>query len=162
MSVSTSPGQKLCKLLSRSTIELSLRASGRDAVFAELIGKIPDLAHKVEARQALLRALQEREKLCSTGFGGGVALPHTRDRIAGLQHAIIVFGRHREGIAYGSGDDAPVKLFFLLVAPTVSQHLHLLGRLSRLLRNAQLRDDLLDVESAEEVLVFLRAAEEDL
>jgi mannitol/fructose-specific phosphotransferase system IIA component (Ntr-type) len=160
MKLSIAPHLAVSKLLSRATIELSLRSNERDAVFAELIGKIPDLVKRPEARQALLSALQEREKLCSTGFGGGVALPHTRKSIPGLEHAVVVFGRHLKGIPYGAMDDAPVRLLFLLVAPTINQHLHILARLSRLLRNAPLRQDLLDVEGPEEVLVFLREAEQ--
>ena len=159
MSLCTATDLSIGNLLLRSTIELSLRSTERDAVFAELIGKIPDLVRRLDARQTLLQALQEREKLCSTGFGSGVALPHTRNSIAGLEHAIIVFGRHLKGISYGAMDGAPVKLLFLLVAPTINQHLNILARLSRLLRDAQLRHDLLSAESPDEVLVFVREAE---
>lgn len=162
MRLSTSSDLALSTVLSSATIELALRSGERDAAFAELIARIPDLEQKPEAKQALLHALQEREKRCSTGFDSGVAIPHTRDPIAGLEHPVVVFGRRLKGIAYGAIGDAPVKLVFLLVAPTVRHHLHLLGRLSRLLRDSQLRQDLLQAESAEEVLVFLEEAEQRL
>ena len=162
MKLSIAPELALSKLLSPASIALSLAANERDGVFAEMIARIPDLSNKPEARQGLLRALQERERLCSTGFGGGVALPHTRNSLVGLEHATIVFGRHLLGIPYGAMDNAPVKLLFLLVAPTVTQHLQILARLSRLLRNVQLRQDLLAVQSPEAVLAFLREAEERL
>jgi mannitol/fructose-specific phosphotransferase system IIA component (Ntr-type) len=152
---------RLSQLLSAITIELSLRGNDRDAVFQEMIDKIPDLAGKPEAKQALLSALREREKLCSTGLGDGVALPHTRNTIAGLaDRARIVFGRHRTGLAYGAIDGAPVKLLFLLLAPTVSQHLQILARLSRLLREATLRQNLLQAEQPEQVLAFIGKAEQ--
>src|ERR1043165_6152680 len=106
----TAPRLGISELISEATTELDLRACDRDGVFQELIGKITDLARKAEARQALLRSVQEREKLCTTGLGHGLALPHTRNTIAGLKHATIVFGRHLHGIPYDAPDGAPVKL----------------------------------------------------
>src|SRR5881296_1791731 len=124
-------------LISAATIELRLRGRQRDDVLNELVGRIPEIAARPEAQQTLLRALQEREQLHSTGIGDGVAIPHARNAIAGLaDHPIVVFGRHAPGIAYGAIDGAPVQLLFLLLAPSVSQHLQTLARLSRMLRDA--------------------------
>src|SRR5204862_4113349 len=121
-------------LISAATIELHLRGRQRDDVLGELVALIPEIADRSEARQTLLRALQEREHLHSTGIGDGVALPHARNALVGLvDRAIIVFGRHAQGIPYGSIDGIPARLFFLLIAPTVTQHLGVLARLSRLL-----------------------------
>jgi mannitol/fructose-specific phosphotransferase system IIA component (Ntr-type) len=150
----------LSQLLTPATMVLHLHAGQRDAIFVELINRIPDLAQKPEGRQRLLRALQEREQLHSTGIGDGVAIPHARHAIAGLaDHPIIVFGRHLPGIAYGAIDGAPVQLFFLLLAPSVSQHLQTLARLTRLLRDAALRKALLAAEKPETVLAVIREAE---
>ena len=113
MKLCTAPDLSISHLLSPTTIELFLRSDARDAVFAELISRIPDLVRRPAAKQALLNALRERESLCSTGCGGGVALPHTRNSILGLEHPLIVFGRHLQGIPYGAMDDRPVQLFFL-------------------------------------------------
>ena len=150
----------LSQWISPATMELHLRASQRDAIFVELIDRIPELARKPEGRQTLLRALQEREQLYSTGIGDGVAIPHARNAIAGLaDHPIIVFGRHATGIAYGAIDGAPVHLFFLLLAPNVSQHLQTLARLSRILRDPAVRQALLTAEKTETVLAVIRQAE---
>lgn len=160
MSVSIVPPLTLAKLLSPETIELSLRASERGAVFTELIEKIPDLAHKPDAKRALLHALEERERLGSTSLGHGIALPHTRNAISrNSGPAIIVFGRHHRGIAYGANDGAPVQLLFLLVAPSINLHLQILARLSRILRDAALRQSLLEAEQPEDVIELIREAE---
>jgi mannitol/fructose-specific phosphotransferase system IIA component (Ntr-type) len=150
-------------LLTPATIELELRAGQRDAIFVELIDRISELAKNPEGRRTLLRALQERELLHSTGIGDGVAIPHARNAIAGLaDHPIVVFGRHSPGIAYGAIDGAPVRLFFLLLAPSVGQHLQTLARLSRMLRDAAVRKALLAAEKPETVLEVIREAEGDL
>ena len=150
----------LSDLLSPGAIALGLAASDRNGVLRELVNRIPALAKEPAARQTLLRALQEREQLHSTGIGDGIALPHARNALAGLvDGAIIVFGRHSAGIEYGALDGIAARLFFLLVAPTVSQHLNILARLSRLLRDPQLRQNLLTASQPEEVIALIREAE---
>jgi mannitol/fructose-specific phosphotransferase system IIA component (Ntr-type) len=147
-------------LLSPATINLNLKSADREAVLAELVNQIPQLAKQPEARQTLLRALHEREQLYSTGIGDGIALPHARNALVGLvDHSIIVFGRHAQGIPYGAIDAVPARLFFLLIAPTVTQHLAILARLSRLLRDPRLRQNLLTAETPEKVIALIRDAE---
>jgi len=150
----------LSGLLSPATIKLDLASTDRDAVLAELVNQIPELAEEPEARQTLLRALREREQLHSTGIGDGIALPHARNALVGLvDHSIIVFGRHAQGIPYGAIDAMPARLFFLLIAPTVTQHLAILARLSRLLRDPRLRQNLLKADRPEQVIALIREAE---
>lgn len=153
----------LSDLLSIATIELQLKSNQRDAVLMELVNKIPELADRPDARQTLMKALVDREGLHSTGIGDGIALPHARNALVGLvEKPVIVFGRHINGVPYGSIDGVPAKLFFLLVAPNVSQHLQILARISRLLRMPKLREQLLAVERAEKALGLFRETESKL
>jgi nitrogen PTS system EIIA component len=150
----------LSELLSPATINLSLRSTNRDAVLEELVNQIPELAKQAAARETLLRALRERELLHSTAIGDGIALPHTRNALVGLvDHSIIVFARHASGIPYGAIDNIPARLFFLLIAPTVTQHLAILARLSRILRDPKVRQNLLAVDRPEKVIAIVREAE---
>jgi mannitol/fructose-specific phosphotransferase system IIA component (Ntr-type) len=104
--------------------------------------------------------LHEREQLHSTAIGDGIAVPHSRNALVGLvDRPIMVFGRHATGIPYDAIDNAPARLFFLLVAPTVTQHLAILARLSRLLRDRKLRQSLLTADKPERVIALLRDAE---
>ena len=128
----------LSELLSPAAINLDLKSADRESVLGELVNQIPQLIKQPEARQTLLRALHEREQLHSTGIGDGIALPHSRNALVGLvDQPIMVFGRHKQGIPYDAIDGVPARLFFLLVAPTVTQHLAILARLSRLLRDSR-------------------------
>jgi nitrogen PTS system EIIA component len=150
----------LSESLSAARIELNLKSTDRESVLRELVGRIPELANQPDARHTLLRALQEREQLYSTGIGDGIALPHSRNALVGLVgNSVVVFGRHPQGIAYGAPDALPAKLFFLVVAPTVTQHLALLARLIRLLRDPKLRQGLQTVDKPEKVMALLREAE---
>ena len=153
----------LSELLSPATINLNLQSADRDAVLGELVNQIPQLAKQPAARQTLLRALHEREQLHSTGIGDGIALPHARNALVGLvDHSIMVLGRHASGIPYDAIDNVPARLFFLLIAPTVTQHLAILARLSRVLRDPRLRQNLLTADQPEKVIALIRQAETKL
>lgn len=150
----------LSNLISPATVKLTLSSTNRDAVLEELVNVIPEIAGDASARATLVRALHEREQLHSTGIGDGVALPHARNALVGIvDRAVIVFGRQPQGIPYGSIDGAPAKLFFLLIAPNVTQHLAILARISRLLRDPKLRQSLLTVDKTEKVVALIREAE---
>lgn len=151
----------LSQLLSPATINLNLQSTDRDSVLNELVNQVPELKESPDARQTLLRALKEREQLHSTGVGDGVAFPHSRNALVGLvDHPSIVMGRHAEGIPFGAIDAVPARLFFLLVAPTVTQHLGVLARLSRLLSDPKLRRNLLSADNPQKVISLMREAEE--
>jgi mannitol/fructose-specific phosphotransferase system IIA component (Ntr-type) len=150
----------LSELLSPATVNLDLQSTDRDSVLAELVDQIPQLAREPAARETLLKALHERERLHSTGIGDGIALPHARNALVGLvDDSLVVFGRHARGIPYGAIDGVPARLFFLLLAPTVTQHLAILARLSRILRDPKLRQNLLIADSAEKVIALIWEAE---
>jgi mannitol/fructose-specific phosphotransferase system IIA component (Ntr-type) len=157
----TSGSLRLSELFSTGRIQLNLKSVDRDEVLAELVNLIPELADQPDARQTLLKALHEREQLHSTGIGDGIALPHARNALVGLvSEPLIVFGRHAQGIAYGAIDSVPARLFFLVIAPTVTQHLAVLAKLGRALRDPRLRQHLLGADKADKVIALMREAED--
>lgn len=151
---------KISDLLALNSINLNLVGSDKDSVLNELVIEIKEIAKRPDAQKTLLDALKEREKLHSTGIGDGVALPHSRNGLVGLvDHPVVIFGRHEKGINYGAIDGRDAHLFFLLIAPTVTEHLGIIARLSRLLRNPKLRQALMVAENQEKVLGIFRDAE---
>jgi mannitol/fructose-specific phosphotransferase system IIA component (Ntr-type) len=151
---------RLSGLFSAAAIQLELRSSNREDVLLELVEAIPALARNSEVKEQLHRALLAREGLCCTGLGRGVAVPHTRNCIAAAAgRTLIVFGRHASGIDYGAPDQVPIRLFFLLLAPDIQQHLQTLSRLTRLLRSGELREQLLSAATAAEVIAAIASAE---
>lgn len=79
--------------------------------------------------------LEEREKLGSTGFGRGVAIPHAR--IAGLSRPVAVFLRLEAPVTFDSADGMPVDIVFGLLSPEQAgaAHLHALAAISRMMRD---------------------------
>lgn len=90
----------------------------------------------------VLEGLLEREAAGSTGVGYGVAVPHAR--LEGLTRMRGVFVRLDQPVDFESVDEQPVDLIFALFAPpnASSEHLRALARVSRMLRQGDLREHL--------------------
>ena len=133
----------------------SLSAGGKDGILSELADKVVE-RHPSLNREELLRVLQERERLGSTGIGEGIAIPHGKLRSAG--ELLLVFGRSQKGVDFSSLDGRPAQLFFLLVAPdeAAGVHLKMLARISRLLKDPSVRRRLLEVPDAAAIYSIIR------
>jgi len=103
----------------------------------------------------VLEALLEREAAGSTGLGYGVAVPHAR--LAGLSRLRGVFVRLDQPVEFAAVDDRPVDLIFALLAPPEAgaEHLRALARVSRLLRQGDLREQLRQARGADAIRALL-------
>ena len=90
--------------------------------------------------------LQEREQLGPTGMGHGVAIPHAK--IQSLLKIHGVFLKLEKPLDFESMDKQPVDLIFTLIAPTDhgAEHLKALAKVSRILRDPQVRVKLRSTE----------------
>lgn len=85
----------------------------------------------VQTPDTLCEKLLDRENLASTGVGKGVAIPHTRMPLEGMEEeAFIATIFLKNSIDYKALDGIPVFVLFILVSPSVQTHLHLLSRLA--------------------------------
>jgi PTS system nitrogen regulatory IIA component len=89
-----------------------------------------------KAKQTLCQRLVEREQLMSTGIGKGVAIPHPRTPLEDLgEDSILATFFLNDKIEFGSIDDKPVFVLFILLSPTTKEHLNLLSRLAFCVRD---------------------------
>ena len=111
-----------------------LKASSKKQVLQELARKASEISG-LEERE-VFDVLLERERLGTTGVGGGIAIPH--GKLAALDRLRGVFARADRAIDFDSIDGRPVDLIFLLLAPegAGADHLKALARISRLLRDS--------------------------
>jgi mannitol/fructose-specific phosphotransferase system IIA component (Ntr-type) len=139
-------------------VDLHLQSGAKDDVLRELVHLIPELKDRAAEQMALWQALVDRERLHTTAVGEGLAFPHARNAMGNLlKKPVVVFGRHDAGVNWGSLDNKPVRLMFMLAAPSLTEHLHLLGQMSRILRNAKLREELLKCATAEQAISILKS-----
>ena len=109
---------------------------------------------------AILASLTERERLGSTGFGQGFAIPH--GKIDGLTRIYGLFVRLGDPVDYKALDDVPVDLVFLLLSPPESgaEHLKALAAISRVARNAGTLDKMRGARSRDALAAVLMGADE--
>lgn len=153
---------KIADLLNPAAIAADLEATDKEAVLVELTETMVAASGGELNRDDVLQVLQERERLGSTGIGEGVAIPH--GKLGQIKELMIAFGRKREGIDFDSMDGKPAHLFFLLVAPeeSVGVHLKTLARISKLLKNPEVRERLLSVQGQEALYRTIVEEEEKL
>lgn len=121
------------ELLRPGAVDAALVAPTKKALFQQLAAMAHD-AHGVDP-ELVVERLTERERLGSTGFGGGIAIPH--GKIDTLDHVVGVVARLAQPVDFASIDDEPVDLVFMLLSPTDSgaDHLKALAQVSRALRD---------------------------
>lgn len=143
----------LGELLDAGAISARVNASSKRQALA-IVADIA--ARSIDATAAeIVSKLMAREKLSSTGVGHGVAVPHAR--LKGLDRMHGVFVRLETPIDFGSVDEQPVDLIFALLAPIdhPAEHLRALARVSRALRQADLRRQLRQAHSVDAVRALL-------
>lgn len=109
----------------------------------------------------ILATLEEREALQSTGIGDGVAMPHgTLDQAPGQVGALLLCPG---GVEFEAIDERPSRILFGLVGPkNAVEHLKILARMSRVLRNSSFRARLLNERDAPSAYALLRLEDEAL
>jgi PTS system nitrogen regulatory IIA component len=152
---------KIVDLLNPAAIVADLKASDKVTALEELANAVADVESGLD-RSEILRVLQERERLGSTGIGEGVAIPH--GKLKEIDRLLISFGRSTSGVEFDSMDGKPAKLFFLLLAPeeSVGIHLKTLARISKLLKSPGVRRRLMDAAGKEEIYRVIGEEEEKL
>ncbi len=127
-------------LLTPDGIIASLRATNKKDALQELAA-IAAAKTGLDARE-IFNTLLQRERLGSTGLGRGIAIPHVK--LNALQEIVCLFARLEVPIEYESHDGQPVDLVFMLLAPedASGDHLKALARISRLVREPSILDDL--------------------
>src|SRR6188768_1907 len=124
---------ELSDLLVSEAVVAGMSVGTKKALFAAL-GAAAARAYDLDAAEVAQR-LGEREKLGSTGFGGGIAIPH--GKLEGLKHVRGIFARLPKPVDFAAVDDMPVDLVFMLLSPTDAgaEHLKALACVSRRLRD---------------------------
>lgn len=137
------------------SITLALRGESKEEILSELVGLL-----RMDERSSgtLLRIIQRRENLGSTGIGRGIAIPHCRSLV--VNRLRVAFGHRPDGVEYQAVDSKPVCNFFLIVAPPLeisNQYLPVLGKIAQFSKEPDVPERLAALRTPED---FLRLLEE--
>ncbi|MDO3379380.1 PTS sugar transporter subunit IIA [Geoalkalibacter halelectricus] len=152
---------KISDLLKPNALVADLKAKDKNALLEELTDALARVEKGLD-RKLVVDVLKERERLGSTGIGDGVAIPH--GKLKNIDHLMLSFGRSRDGIDFDAMDGRPAHLFFLLIAPedSVGVHLKTLARISKLLKNPQVRERLVQAADGGEIYRIIVDEENNL
>ena len=141
---------KITDFLTPDRVIADLTEKEKSAVLKEMAGQLAGSESGLDATQ-ILKVLQDREKISTTAIGEGVAIPH--GKLPNVQKVSALFARSLEGVDFASLDGEPTYLFFTLIAPqdAAADHLKALARISRLLKDPDLRRRLLAAATNQEL-----------
>ena len=149
---------QLSEFLDFDAIKPSLPAGNKRALLQQL-AQIAAARLDVDPGE-ILSSVTERERLGSTGFGHGVAIPH--GKIEGLSRSYCLFARLAEPVDYKSIDGQRVDLVFLLLSPpdAGAEHLKALASVSRVTRHAPTLEKMRGARSRDALAAVLLGADE--
>ncbi len=154
---------KLSTLVKQEAIVPELQSQERDDVIAELMDSlVASGATSASIRDELIKKVLDREKMSSTGFGRGVAVPHVKHpALTGLVAAV---GLSPKGVDFNALDKQPVYSIFLLLSPENSpeDHLQAMETIFKNLRKDTFRRFLRQASSVDEVVTLLQEADDQL
>lgn len=134
----------ISKYLSPESCTIELSGKTKEEVIrnlAVLIAKSPNAAGA--NLEIIEHGLMEREKMGSTGFGKGIAIPHCK--VAGMKKFALALGVSARGVSFDAMDNRSVHIFCAIVGPPEEPeiHLRLLAAASRVLGTGNSRYEML-------------------
>ena len=147
---------KIGEILCSKAVITDLKATTKLEVIQEIVASFVsagaiDKKHKAK----LIEILMAREALGSTAIGQGIAIPHGKcEYVSKLTAALAI---SKKGIDFDSLDGEPAYIFFLLIAPidSAGPHLKALARISHLLKDRYLRENLKTAKDDKAVLKLI-------
>lgn len=149
-------------LLTITTMAVPLAANTKASVQRELVD-LAEQSGQVYDPAQLLVAVRQREELGSTALSSGVAIPHPRrPSPTMLGEPVIAYARTLAGIPFGAPRGALSDIFFLVCSREQRTHLKVLARISRMMLQPGVVDELRAAETAAESLKILVETEREL
>ena len=143
-------------LFLKDCIKMELKATDKWEAIRELSGLLL-AAGKINSLEEYIQAVAQRESEISTGVGFGIGIPHGKS--PAVLESSVAFGRSNAGIEFDSIDQKPVTLVFLLAIPETvdnKDYLRTLADLARMLVHEEIRQQLLEAKTKEDLLLVLQ------
>ncbi len=131
-----------------------LSSDTKEGVLRELVDVL-STAPQVQDREALLKAILEREGIMSTGVGLGIAVPHAK--IDSVSDFVVAIGISRQGVDFDALDDRPVHIVVMIAGPAGQQdrYIRILARVVLTLKDPKVRETILKAQTPQEVIQAL-------
>ena len=156
------PQLPVTSLLKPELVQVPLEARTKRSVLEALL-EVAGRTWQVWEPASILKAIQDREGACSTGFENGVAIPHTRTPMAdALGESLIAYGRTFSGIPFGAPQRTLTDIYFLVLCRDSRTHLQILARLGRMIQLPGFLDELRATDDSRGTYDVIVAADQKL
>ncbi|MCF6159033.1 MAG: PTS sugar transporter subunit IIA [wastewater metagenome] len=151
---------KLSEVLAKERIVIHVKGKDKYDVLGKLV-HVARVSGKVTNEADLLRKVTEREKIKSTGIGGGIGIPHAQT--SGVTDIIACLGVSEQGIEFNAVDGRPVHLILLIATKerTNSTYLGLLSRIARLFIDEPFKQKIIRSVSPGEIMNLITEKEKE-
>jgi fructose-specific phosphotransferase system IIA component len=148
----------LTQILEPTCVKVPLEGKDKNSVITELVDLLADNGALLD-RDRALEAVMLRERTRSTGIGAGIAIPH--GKCNAVKELVMAIGITGEPLDFESVDSKPVSIVILLVSPAdqTGPHIQALARISRLMLDAEFKEQLEKADSAQQVYELLSSKE---
>lgn len=151
---------KLTQIVSQGAIVAKLGSADRDTAITQLVDAlISSGAADISLRPELISRVLDRERIGSTGFGKGIAVPHVKHK--SVKKLAAAIGLSSTGIDFNALDHQPVYTIFLLLSPAdrPDDHLQAMEVIFKHLSQETFRRFLRQAQSAEDAWTLLEEAD---
>ena len=152
---------KLADFIVKEAIVSEVKATDRDGVIRELVTALAG-AKAVAAGDVdtIVKAIVDREKHGSTGFGKGVAVPHVKH--PAIKKRVGAIGRSSVGVDFSALDQAPVYSVVLLLSPPNKPdgHLQAMENIFRNLQQDTFRRFLRQADTKQKIVDLIEEADQ--
>ena len=131
-----------------------MKGTTKEAIINELLD-ILVAAKKVDDRASAFAAIMDREVKMSTGMKHGIAIPHGKSPT--IHDLVACIGVSDAPVEFDALDHEPCRIFIMTLSPVdkTGPHLQFLAEISLLFKSAEKRQEILNANSAEDVLKIL-------
>ena len=135
-----------------------LGGTNKETVLSELV-KVIRIPENIDP-DFLYKVILARENLGTTAIGDGIAIPHARMPVVlHVSSPTVALCFLDESVEFGALDGKPVHTLFTIISPTIRAHLHLLSRLSYVLRDEAFKKLLIEQGSRSEIIDTVKRIE---
>jgi mannitol/fructose-specific phosphotransferase system IIA component (Ntr-type) len=146
-------------ILQKNAIILNLEAVNKTGLLTQMAQYLASL-YDLKDKPLIVQKILDREAEMSTGIGFGIAIPHAR--IEGIDRVFMIAARLSQGIEFNAIDEQPVHLVFMMLSPanTTNPYTQILSALSRIMSYEEIRQNLIQTDSAESFLGVIARGED--
>ena len=141
-------------LINQDSILINIESKSKKNILETISDNLAD--GDLGQKDTIFDKLYEREKLGTTAFGQGIAIPHAR--IPNIKSPKILFMKLSQGIDFDALDKKKVDLIFSLIVPDTKDdsHIEILSKVASIVDSKTFVQKIRDLSDKQKILDLLK------